>query len=49
MGVIALLPVTVVLGVSVVAVGKDFFGDVALLPPAPKKIMLNENFFSFVN
>ena len=37
MGVIGLLPAPIVLGVSVVAVGKTFFGDDALLPPAPKK------------
>ena len=37
MGVIGLLPATVDLGVSVVAVGKTFFGDDAFLPPAPKK------------
>ena len=35
MGVIGLLPAADDLGVSVVAVGKPFFGDVAFLPPAP--------------
>ena len=34
-GVIGLLPAADDLGVSVVAVGKPFFGEVAFLPPAP--------------
>ena len=44
-GVIGLLPAADVLGVSVVAVGKPFFGDVAFLPPAPT-IKVHEHFIA---
>ena len=46
MGVIGLLPAADVLGVSVVAAGKPFFGDVAFLPPVPT-IKGHRNFIAF--
>ena len=48
MGVIGLFPETDVLGVSVVAAGKPFFGDVAFLAPVPAKGHLYQMFLDML-